>query len=1052
MSRLTPACLATCALILSVASAAADSRDRYDARFADGSRMEGNALTDWHKLDVKPKLEGRELFASDNPMLWLHDRSLRPSDPPVAFVEMIGGDRLPGVVQGYRPAGLVDARSLPAHFVVRPETNFNHPDDSGNSEVLVVERFVRRIVWQRRRGLADRYEPGTVDFRDGRSARFRVARFDASGVRLLLDDGTRRVGYGEIAELHLPLKDPWPSYYDELATLDPTLEARLLQVETTDGLRATGAMNRFDAREGPQGKDNERWLHALQPAWALRLLWIPHRTVFAYRSFAAHQVPLSRIFPVEAALSGMFGGGSWHWQVNRNTQGGRQRCGGHAAGWGLGVHAFAELHFPLPPLVQSFRSSFGLDDSVGSGGCVRARVYAGSTKASPLYESQPIVGSATLHETGSLSLDAAKQRLILQVDPMHEGRPAGADPLDIRDVCNWVDPVLELDLAALRREVANRVIGTVPAWEGWEVSVPADGSLRAANFYEKEGRERGVFLTELAAEKQPFSLRRTMQVEPQHRWLLIGASVRGNYGDKIKLELRVAGEPMAVHSVPDGGARDSVMIAFPVHRFAGQRVSFELTQLLGDGRLNVWWRALALVDQLPNIYRAFDDQGEFVSLEPTKTATLIDSDHYSGEKSAKLPAGGSYRFAFDAPLRLGGDSAVGNYRLLRLAIRKAGGGRVGIEFEPVIGESRKIIDMGKGPPVAEKAKRVHHEELTDEWMPLTRDLINDVGERDVTGMIVHVPDGEYALIDHVHFVRSHDDLRWLPPEPPSNLTKAAERQKAIDEIRPRAEKAMVRLDVEGRKASGALIGGDWLVLTAGHVLAGPNRAVRVTLSDGREVAGKTAGIDRTSNLGLVKLDENPNIGGLDIRDWQNGQDRNLYLAWRHDPADPSKAASMAPMRIDRAFYDTIWGETVLGDALIGSPLVNWEGCVVGVQTRRSRFGGTLYSKARPVQENWEKLKRGEVWGEWLRGAGPSLGVSFAGGAEGCRVAEVTADAAAAVFAVGDVVEKFEQYAVSRPAEIDALLATKNPGDEVSLEVTSAKSRRAVKATVQPRRW
>ena len=1044
-------CAVACLLVVFSQPSWAENRPRYEALLADGTRLEGSRLQEWHNAAARPKLDDRELLSPANPMLWLRDRTLRPADPPAAFVEMLSGDRLPGTATEFRPAGVVARRSLPAHFVVRPETRLTHPEDTGGGDLRVVERYVRRIVWQRRPGLADRYEPGMVFFRDGRSLKFRVARFETTGIRLLLEDGSRRIAYADIAELHLPQKDPWPSYYEELAALDPSLQARLLQIETTGGLRATGSLNRFDAREGSQGKDSERWLHALQPAWSLGLIWIPHRTVIVYRSFAAHQVPLSRIMPTKALLSGMLGSGQWHWQVNRNVQGGPLTSGGQSGGWGLGVHAQAELYFPLPPLARSFRARFGLDDCVGAGGCVRVRVFLGSTGDKPLFESPVIVGAEKSHETGVLAIaqNLSVPTLILQVDAAHNDRPPGADPLDVRDVCNWIDPLLELDSVALKAEVDKRRLLGIAAWEGWEVSSQGDGTIRLSDFREDQGPEKGLFVTEMAAEKQPFSLRRTVQVEPNHHWLLLGCSVRSDFSEKIKLQLRVAGEPMAEFVVPVGDARQNQTLAFPLEPFVGQRVSFEIVQQPGDGRLNVWWRQLALAEQLPRVYRAFDEEGSFVALEGDKKPELIDNDHYTGKKCMKLPGGGRYRFHLPAPCAVRAEPRQDEFRMLRMALRKVGGGRIGLSFEPETPEKPVMLDLGKGPPVAPHAQRVAPDPLGSDWFVFTRDLVAHVGERNITGIVFDVPDGEYLLVDHIYFVNWHDDFRWLPPDPPWQAVHSEHRKKSIDGLRQNTQANIVRVEVDGRAATGTIMN-EGFVLTAGHVLGKPGREATVTLADGRKAPATTAGVDRANNLGLIKLKDNPNIRGPEVRDWQEGHERYLFVGWWHDPADTEAKPQMAPIIVWRAFFGSVWTDPLPTSALSGAPLFDSDGFVIGILTRRSRFGGTLYSKTKSVQENWDRLKKGETWGQWLRGAGPSLGIPFAAN-DDCRVGELPASTPHKELRTGDVIVACDGQPVDRPSDIDRLLISKDPGDEVPLDLRRGKSTLTVKVVVQARR-
>ncbi len=676
---------------------------RYEARWWDGTRLEHDELADWHSAESQPRVGDRLLFAPDRPVMWVCDRRLPPGKPPESFVEMTAGDRFPGTVTGYRAAGVYQNRALPAHFTVQPSTSIRHPEDRRADDIGIDERFVQRVVWQRRSGLADRYEPGHLFYRDGRVLRFRAVRFEPAGVRMLTEDGARRASFDEIAELHLPRKDFWESYYDELAVGTTDLDKPLLQIETVGGLRITASLSRFSAKEASPGEQSPRWFHALQPAWSLSLLWIPHRTVVYYRSFAPHQVPLSRISPAKAVFSPMIGGPG-HWQADRNITGKRLSCGGQSGGWGFGVHASAELHFPLPGSARKVRTCFGIDSSAGEGGCVRLRLFVGAASGKALYESPVIVGSTEIFDTGELALPATNGAgvLVVQFDAMPRDAPELADPLNIRDMCNLIDPYIELDRNELARQVAARLQLGIVAWRSWDVAPLTGGSVRLRTVFDDTGPDRGLFVTEAAAEGASFVLRQSATVPPESRWLVLGCSVRADYSDKARLDVRVAGEPIASFEAPVGRAGDERMLAIPIDRFAGHRVSFEVEQRPADQRLSVHWRRLDWAPQLPHVFRLFDeDEGAvFSPLAGGKEPEVIDTDHYTGRKCIRLPAGGRYRLRIDEPLAIRSDPRLGEFRMLRMALRKRGGGRLGVGFQPEQNDRPAIFEFGQGPPLA----------------------------------------------------------------------------------------------------------------------------------------------------------------------------------------------------------------------------------------------------------------------------------------------------------------------------------------------------------------
>src|SRR5690606_1076934 len=153
------------------------------------------------------------------------------------------GDRLPGDVVGYQSGDESPFHRLPPHLFIQPAIELHWPDRSEQSIVRVTAQWLQRVVWKHRGN--DEYRPATVFMRDGRAIAFRSLRWADGAITLLLEKGIEIVSIGEIAELHLPRQGGWNAYYEQLAALTPTCEARLMQLETADGLRATTSTERF---------------------------------------------------------------------------------------------------------------------------------------------------------------------------------------------------------------------------------------------------------------------------------------------------------------------------------------------------------------------------------------------------------------------------------------------------------------------------------------------------------------------------------------------------------------------------------------------------------------------------------------------------------------------------------------------------------------------------------------------------------------------------------------------------------------------------------------
>src|SRR5205814_1278021 len=140
----------------------------------------------------------------------------------------------------------------------------------------------------------------------------------------------------------------------------PTAGTRILETETSSGLVATASLARLTARFEGNSADPDRWVHGLQSAWSLDILWVPFREIACYHLFAPHQVPLSRAAFHVATSRGPLGGGLAA-QVNRSVLGAPLRSKSLDFGWGLGVSGGTELTFDLPPAVRFVRTAVCLD-------------------------------------------------------------------------------------------------------------------------------------------------------------------------------------------------------------------------------------------------------------------------------------------------------------------------------------------------------------------------------------------------------------------------------------------------------------------------------------------------------------------------------------------------------------------------------------------------------------------------------------------------------------------------------------------------------------------
>jgi len=1066
--RLPSSALLFALTLLTVQTHAA--QPRFAAIFKNGDKVESERISDWHSREAKPRINGRLLFDAANPVRTIRDRSLTPGHTPDAFVEMHTGDRLPGTVESFA-SGEVGYAPVGSHFVVKPGFELRPPRTVVEPRIRVLTDYVRRVVWQRTGN--NEYQPGRIFYRDGRSGDFRAARFNASSVTLLSTEGVTRAFYAEIAELHLPQDagSAWDYWFDELAVLSPAGDDLLFQWDTTHGARITSSLARFTATVKGNPADIDRWVHAAQPAWSLDIIWIASGEIWQRMVFAVNEASLLRVAPAVSAAKAF--GGVRNWRQHQNVLGGPLTGNGETFAWGAGVHGATALQFPLPGCATSFQAEANLDDTTGNGGCVRLRVLAGpagkggdgsSSDPKVLYTSGFITGSSENAKTGSLQL-AGAATLSLEVDQAHQGRPAGADPLNIRDRLNWLEPLLVLDLEKVKQQIQQRVSNLLPAWNQWSVQPLADDAkLNWDQLYNKEHDGLGEFELVVAAQGQPLVLQRNVHLaaDKSSRFLMLAVAATRHGGKPTKLEVRIDGEAIGEYEVPLRSRRNPMPppIAIKLEDFAGNDVQIEIVQLAIGDSAYVDWSAARFSPHLPTLIPLLEDEQKYVSTkdagdQPAGTAALIEDDQHSGQRCLKLTPAGGFHYKLAEPLRVRAEPGWGEFRHLRFAFRKFGKGRISLELtgQTVRGEPMRY-DAGIGEPVKGQARRVWVQALPAEWIVMTRDLWAEFGDAEITGITLSAVDGEYALFDHIYLGRSTADFEKIAANTTPETANRNARRELVQHILDKVLPATVAYTTEdGRTGTGVIVNDEGDILTAGHIVVAAGKNVKVHLQDGRTLEGKTRGVFRELDLGMISVQAGKPLPFAAISRQEDIGAGGLFVGASYPASYVEKAKPVTYINgVRRAFRQLIWGSYQTQDYSTGAPLFDEHGHVVGIHFRTSRFGGFMYTRLNSADREIKKMKKGEVWGKWPPASAPVLGVKIESIREGAKITAVAEKSAAADAGVkaGDIFNRVDNRSVVSLDDIYETLADNNVGDTVQVELTREGKKQTLSLKLAPR--
>lgn len=813
---------AVAALLCSAAvtARAQEPETPYFARLANGTMINGGIVRDWHDVNATPRIENFPLFDPNRPVDWLV-RGIGGSDAvPAAYIEFVGGDRMPGEVIGHSPGDESPYRRLPPHLLVRPAFPVRRPNTEFDVPIRIKSEHIRRVVWQSI--AAEPTPPATVVLRSGQRIAFRALRWTGDGISLLLEDGVRNLAFSELAEVRLAEGDAWETFLDHAATVLPGAKGRLIQLETDDGLVALTSAERLRPETHGDNRRPTDWYQAIQPAWSLDTFWLPFSSIKVWRFFPPERVPVTLLEPAVTRDDVVFSAGLQP-LINTAVTGGPLGDGVVLFGWGLGSQAPCKFHIPLPPAARALRGGFALDPSVGPGGCVRARVELKTGDATQkLFESGVLVGAKPAQGFGTLqvaasSADASADReVVLVSDPVYDGRPAGADPFDIRDALNWLAPELELDPEEVRREIRRRAPGQLPGLAGWDVDLRTAENSVVASRWDTRDWEEPRFRAFEAVENGYLKISQRTRIAPTDRYLAVFAHCPLDEFRPARVQVRVEGQVLGELPVPqEHGRREPDPLLFPVTPFQGKTVLVEIVQLpgaLGEEKpAAVDWRGADLVSHRPGLVALFEDDPTFVErlTEGDGTVVVASDDKQTGSESLKVMPPG--RRAASIPgweFLVAEEPDFGEYRFVRFAWRGDGEGPVSfaIAHDAVFGlndgnatpprrsrrRSNPSYERGQrngyryiaGPGGENDSDLMPFVKLDGQtpkdWRVVQRDLFGDFGAFTLTGAGLASKDGT-LMFDGLYLARSADLFRFVEedlsenagPQPGSGDVKLA---------------------------------------------------------------------------------------------------------------------------------------------------------------------------------------------------------------------------------------------------------------------------------------
>ena len=268
-------------------------------------------------------------------------------------------------------------------------------------------------------------------------------------------------------------------------------------------------------------------------------------------------------------------------------------------------------------------------------------------------------------------------------------------------------------------------------------------------------------------------------------------------------------------------------------------------------------------------------------------------------------------------------------------------------------------------------------------------------------------------------------------------------------------------EAERGVGSGFIIESNGLILTNAHVVEGAT-TIYVTLTDKREFKAKLLGMDKRTDVAVVKI-EARDLPKLPLGDSSRVRVGEWVLAIGSPFGLENTVTAgivSAKSRDTGDYLPFIQTDVAVNPGNSGGPLLNTAGQVIGINSQIfSRSGGYMgISFAIPIDEAMRvadqlrtngKMTRGRIGvalGEMTKEVAESLGLGKPRGAY-VRSVEAGGPAAAGGIEAGDVILSFNGREIAKSTDLPRVVGDTKPGTAVPIQVWRKGATRELSVTV-----
>lgn len=291
---------------------------------------------------------------------------------------------------------------------------------------------------------------------------------------------------------------------------------------------------------------------------------------------------------------------------------------------------------------------------------------------------------------------------------------------------------------------------------------------------------------------------------------------------------------------------------------------------------------------------------------------------------------------------------------------------------------------------------------------------------------------------------------------PTTLADLRAMEQHVKALAARVSPAVVAVEIGSGRGSGVVISADGLVLSAGHVCGRPDREVLFTFHDGKTARGKTVGVNRDNDTGLMRITDRGPWPYADLGDLQQARIGDWVLALGHPGGfDLRRSLVVRLGRIIQMDSGALQTDCTISPGDSGGPLFDMYGRVIGIHSAiSSSVAENFHVSIKAFYDGWDLLVKAP--GGDAQPGKPRVYVGAQGvdDADGCRLTTVDegSPASKAGLKVGDVVLKVDGRVVKVYASFLRWVAEAEPGETLNLEIKRGDKLLSLEVTLEaPRR-